>query len=320
MRIRRTQLTIRGIETRRARAIACSLAAACPVLLATLAPSARAQNLFFCSNGFNGSRDALYTTDLDGLGLTNIMPSPMGISGVAADGGQRLVFWKNHLGTYKNGNYTYEMHVADFSGGSHAVIASWSGSSNNYGVAVDRVNQHVYWTDAAGVQRSNYDGTGAAQVIASFNAEDVEIDPVAGKIFWVDSWGGPSVNIYAANLNGSGQQTLVTLSGNTVVSGLTVDPGTQTVFWSNYVAGTVSAIPYAGGTPSTILGGYPWVAGLEYEATTNRLYIVNKGSASVAWMNPSGGPLTTVFTGSGQTLGEMWDIAAVVPAPGSLAL
>lgn len=244
----------------------------------------------------------------------------MGISGVAADGGQRLVFWKNHLGTYKNGNYTYEMHVADFSGGSHAVIASWSGSSNNYGVAVDRVNQHVYWTDAAGVQRSNYDGTGATQVLASPYAEDVEIDPVAGKIFWVDSWGGPSVNIYAANLNGSGQQTLVTFPGNTIVSGLAVDPGAQTVFWSDYVAGTVSAIPYAGGTPTTILGGYPWVAGLEYEATTNRLYIVNKGSASVAWMNPSGGPLTTVFTGSGQTLGEMWDIAAVVPAPGSLAL
>ncbi|MCL4741088.1 MAG: hypothetical protein KJZ54_02700 [Phycisphaerales bacterium] len=294
--------------------------AACPVLLGGLAPMARAQNLFFTSNGFNGSQDAVYTTDLDGLGLTNIMPSPMGSSGVAADGGQRLVFWKNHLGTYKNGKYTYEIHVADFSGGSHAVIASWSGPNNNYGVAVDRVNHHVYWTDLAGVQRSNYDGTGATQVLASFNAEDVEVDGAANKVFWTDSWGGSSVSIYAANLNGSGQQTLVTLPGNTVVSGLTVDPGTQTVFWSNYVAGTISSVPYAGGTPNTILSGHQYVAGLEFEPVSNRLYFVNKSTATVSWIPPGGGAVTTVFLGSGQTLGEMWDVAAVVPAPGSLAL
>ncbi|MCW5775042.1 MAG: hypothetical protein KIS87_01165 [Phycisphaeraceae bacterium] len=306
----------RSGERRRGPRLGMAVCVLAPSILAS--QPVAAQNLFFGSAGFNGSQDALYTTDLDGLGLSNILPSPMVVSGVAADGGQRLVFWKNSLTGGQHGSYS--LHVSDFSGGSHAVIASWSGAGNNYGVAVDRLNRHVYWTDLAGVKRANYDGTGATSVVASFNAEDVEVDGAANKVFWSDSWGGSAVNIYSANLNGTNQTTLATFPGGTIILGLTIDPGTQTVFWSDYYAGTISAIPYAGGTPTTILSGRQFVAGLEYEPVTNRLYVVERGSAAVSWLPPTGGSLTTVFVGSGSTLGEMLDVAAIVPAPGTVAL
>ncbi|MFG0260573.1 MAG: YncE family protein, partial [Phycisphaerales bacterium JB041] len=236
--------------------------------------------------------------------------------GVAADAAADTVFWQQpHHGA---GSAQWKLHAATRSGGSHAVIASWTQPvGNNYGVAVDRANQHVYWTDINGINRSNYNGSGATNVLASFDPTDVEVDPAANRIFWTTA-SGPTVNIWSANLNGSNPAPLATLPAGTLVLGLTVNPATQTVFWSEYVNGTISALPYAGGTPTTILSGTPFINGLEYEPTTNRLYMVNKNSSSVQWMLPTGGPLNTVFSGSGQTRGEMHDIAAVVPTPGPL--
>jgi hypothetical protein len=287
-------------------------------LLCAGAATAQAQNLFFGSAGFNGSQDAIYSTDLNGAGLHNILPSPMVVSGVAADGASRMVFWQQpHHGQNQR---QWSIHASDFSGGSHAVIANWtSAGGNNYGVAVDSVSKRVYWTDLNGINSANYNGTGATTVVSSFNPTEVDVDPASNKLFWTTD-NGSSVQIWSAALNGTGATTLATLPANTYVFGIALNPGTQTLYWSDYIAGTVSALPYAGGTPTTILSGYQFVQGLEYEATTNRLYMVNKGTASVAWMNPAGGPVTTVFTGSGQTLGEMHDIAAVVPAPGAVAL
>ncbi len=283
-------------------AIAAALLAAMPV------GSAWAQNLFFGSIGIQATH--LYTTDLDGLGLSDIFPGSGYVAGVAADGAQQTVFWMDHI---SGGQLS--IHSATFSGASHSVLATGGYVGNSYGVAVDRVNQRVYWTDATGIRAVSYNGTGNTPIVPAPYANDVEVDPVAGKMFWIDTLG-----VYTAALNGANPQTLVTLPGNSTAFGLTIDPGTQTLFWSDWGAGTISSIPYAGGTPSTILSGHQFVAGLEFEPTTNRLYVVNKGLANVAWMPPTGGTLTTVFSGSGPTLGEMWDVAAVVPAPGCCGL
>jgi hypothetical protein len=292
--------------------------AALLTLLSICAATAHAQNLFFGSASVGGSPNALYTTDLDGNGLANILPVSVVVAGVAVDAGADMVFWQQpHHGS---GQQQWTIHAANRNGGSHSTIATWTQPiANSYGLAVDRTNQRVYWTDINGIQSSNYDGTGAAGVLTSANPTDLEVDPAANKLFWTNT-SGAAVNIWSADLNGSNPVALATLPANTHVFGLTVNPGTQTVYWSDYTGGTISALPYTGGTPSTILSGTPFLVGLDYEPLTNRLYMVQKGSASVAWMLPTGGPLTTVFTGVGQTRGEMHDIAAVVPTPASLTI
>jgi hypothetical protein len=290
------------------------------VLLCAGASAAQAQNLFFGSVGFGGSQDAIYSTDLNGGGLHNILPSPMIVTGVAADAGAGRVFWQQtHSGS---GGNQWAIHSANLNGSGHTVLSTWTqnGGGNTLGVAADRVNHQVYWTDANGINRANYNGTGTTSLVSFFHATDVEVDPSANRIFWTGNDSSGTVGIWTATLNGANPIALATLPANVGVYGLTVNPGTQTVYWSNSSGGQISALPYAGGTPTTILSSPWYIQGLEYEATTNRLYMVNKGTASVAWMNPAGGPVTTVFTGSGQTLGEMHDIAAVVPAPGAVAL
>ncbi|MCC7389602.1 MAG: hypothetical protein IT431_12630 [Phycisphaerales bacterium] len=287
-------------------------------LLCAGAASAHAQNLFFGSAGFNGSQDAIYSTDLNGGGLHNILPSPMVVSGVAADAGAGRVFWQQPH--YGSGQSQWTLHAANLNGSGHTVLSTWTqNGGNTYGVAADRVNQQLYWTDINGINRSNYNGTGATSLVSYHHATDVEVDASANRLFWTGNDSSGTVGIWTANLNGSNPIALATLPANTGVYGLTVNPGTQTVYWSNSSGGQISAIPYAGGTPTTILSSSGHIQGLEYEATTNRLYMVDK-VGSIAWMPPTGGPVTTVFTGSGQTLGEMHDIAAVVPAPGAVAL
>ncbi len=287
-------------------------------LLSACAATAQAQDLFFGSAGFNGSQNALYTADLNGGGLANILPSPMVVSGVAVDAGAGRVFWQQpHHGS---GQSQWTIHSANLNGSGHTVLSTWTQTNGNtYGVAADRVNQQLYWTDINGINRSNYNGTGVTSVVSYFHATDVEVDASANRLFWTGNDSSGTVGIWTASLNGANPIALATLPANPGVYGLTVNPGTQTVYWSNSSGGTISAIPYAGGTPTTILSSSWYIQGLEYEATTNRLYMVNKGTASVAWMNPTGGPVTTVFTGAGNTLGEMHDIAAVVPAPSALA-
>lgn len=281
---------------------------------------ASAQNLYFGSIPFypGAPKGLLFTSDLNGGGLTNVMPSPPTyIAGVAADGGHGTVFWKDHLTNPSNPHAT--LYAMDIATGSHSLI--WTGSQvgNSYGVAVDEVSQRVFWTAGQTIHSANYDGTGLTTVFTGWYPTELEVDPAAGKLFWTESTSTGAYEVRSANLNGSGLQTLYTAAAGHF-SGITVDPATSTIFFSDRAAALIQSLPYAGGTPTTLQSGLAHIAGLDFEPTTNRLYAVNKGTATVSWMLASGGPMTTVFTGSGNQLGEMWDISVVVPEPGTLLL
>lgn len=166
------------------------------------------------------------------------------------------------------------------------------------------------WGDHA----SDYNGSGVITIAPVGHEPSIEVDPVAGFVFWVDK-GIPGVQ--RANLDGTSPQTLVTLTSSP--GGITVDPVTHTVYWSEQLAGTVSTIPYTGGVPNLLMSGLVEPAGLDLEVTTGRLYIVKKGLATLGWTTPAGVGFTTVF--SPPPLGEMWDVAAIpVPEPAAVTL
>lgn len=102
------------------------------------------------------------------------------------------------------------------------------------------------WGDHA----SDYNGSGVITIAPVGHEPSIEVDPVAGFVFWVDK-GIPGVQ--RANLDGTSPQTLVTLTSSP--GGITVDPVTHTVYWSEQLAGTVSTIPYTGGVPNLLMSG-----------------------------------------------------------------
>jgi DNA-binding beta-propeller fold protein YncE len=282
------------------------------LMVAALLPSvACGQNLFFGSIGeAGGLPNHLLTSDLDGLGLTNILPRPGGPVSVDVDPVARRVFWTD----MSSSPGQWQLRSASFTGGSPTVLATYNGGY--YGLAVDSLNRQVYWPDGATIRRCDYNGSGAITIATGGGPQAIEVDPVAGKVFWADWRGTPQIGM--ANLDGTNPQTLISLPPGGHPSGITVDPTTATLYWSDFASGEVSSISYSGGPVSTILTGLFHPAGLDLELTSNRLYVVSGGT--LGWSAPSGGALTTVFTASGQYLGEMQDVAAIIPGPAGLSL
>lgn len=296
------------------------------LLLCAPTSTCEAQNLFFGGIGRAGNpqtADYLLTSDLDGNGLTNILPVPGAPIGVDVDPHIRRVFWQDAL-PYSGTNPSYsEIRSASLTGTSPAGVATIPGYST-YGLAVDSVNKRVYWAEGTTIMGSDYNGGNSGPVATNVVPRAIEVDPAAGKIFFADHggiWNSP--NVGEVNLNGTGQRVLANYPvgiNNAYPGGITVDPVSQTIFFSDYSNGTVSTVPYAGGVPTTLYSGLPEPAGLDLELTTNRLYIVHK-SGTVRWGSPVGIPLTTVFTVTHPTYyGEMWDIAAIIPDPEPVTL
>jgi DNA-binding beta-propeller fold protein YncE len=281
---------------------------------------ARAQNLFWGDIGAAGGQpNHLFTSDLDGGGHHNILlPRAMVVS-LDVDASAQRVFWQEFVDPRTG---AWRVRSSDLSGGSQTTIMDYTGGF--YGLAVDSANQRLYWANGNDITRTDYTGGNAVTIATNVYTQAIEVDPAAGKVFWADQgFGVTTATLMEANLDGTSPQSLASFStASTYLGGLAVDPTTQTLYFSDYRLGTVSSIPYAGGSTTPIFSGLPGPAGLDLELTTNRLYIVDKELGSLSWANPAGGPLTQVFLGVGPERGEMWDVAAIVPEPpmGSVVL
>lgn len=76
------------------------------------------------------------------------------------------------------------------------------------GMALDAVNKKIYFSDfevtgTGNIWRMNYDGTGLTAIASNLtDPYGVAVDPVGGKVYWVDDAG----NVSRANLDGSAPQ------------------------------------------------------------------------------------------------------------------
>lgn len=288
------------------------------VLAGALYSQCQAQNLYFGSLGYPTNPNFLFTSDLDGNGLGTILPGSASPVGIDADPQLQRVFWLDNGYT---GN-SWSVRSASLAGAAPTVISTNAdGGGNSYGLALDTVNKQIYWADGATatIRRANYNGSGSVfpSVVVATNvgATSIEVDPAAKKIFWTN-WGNRSVE--TADLSGNNRQTLVSLSSTSFPTGITVDPRTSTVFYSEYNSGIISTIPYTGGLSTPLFTGLTQPLGLDLELTTNRLYLVQ--GTQVDWALPTGGPLTNVFTPTPGQRGEMYDITAIIRDPEPVTL
>jgi len=103
-------------------------------------------------------------------------------------------------------------------------------------VAVDTVNNKLYWAKRNAIMRSNMDGTDV-EIVAAIDpisgqednpvgASVIQVDPAGGKIYWADPF---KDQITIADLDGSNKQLLIDTAGSP--EGLQLDLANQTVFW-----------------------------------------------------------------------------------------
>lgn len=144
------------------------------------------------------------------------------------------------------------------------------------GVAVDALRGHVYWSENGPdkVRRANLDGSNAIDVLTSVVALDLALDVHGGKIYWSEDDFGASVSrIRRANLNGTGPETIVTITGGTAfVSGIAVDVPGNKVYWVEFLNGKVKRANLDGTSVQELVTSGGNVIEIALDTTNGKMY------------------------------------------------
>ena len=151
---------------------------------------------------WTNSRGRIQSANLDGSGITNVIPSGLeGVMDIAVAGG--TAYWTQG-GNVRFVNLTGQKQIRDISTGMD--------TANSLAIGGGK----VYWTEMTGesagtVNSANLNGTGATE-LASISAvpSGIAVDTARSKLYWTNSRG----RIQRANLNGSGIGNVVTGLGN----------------------------------------------------------------------------------------------------------
>lgn len=177
-------------------------------------------------------------SNVDGSGVVDILDSGDGLSspfGLEVDFGGQKLYWTDI------GNDTIRRSNLD---GSNVENVITSGLGRVENIALDLVNNKIYWADQGTnkrIRRADLNGTdsGVETLITSgLNApEGIEIDPVSGKIYWTDRGNN---TVKRANLDGSGIEVLFNSSdGVSGAGGIVLDDTTQILYWTDFGTGKI---------------------------------------------------------------------------------
>jgi hypothetical protein len=255
-------------------------------------------------------------SNLQTIPLSGAVTSPgSNIRGIAVDNAHGRIFWAD--------NGADRLLRANLDGSGSVILHTIAGGSSfPADVRLDFVNQHLYWCDQTRlrIQRSALDGAAVTDIITNAAASGpyfMDVDVPSGKIYWGDFSGG---NIYRANLDGSGRETLLT--GNNSTRGVRVDPRERMLYWINRDDKKVHRCPLSaleGGTiplthpaVQTLYEGLDTPHGLTLDVPARKIYWADTGT------NPGNGtggqsicrgdfdgstPLEILATGA-----EPWDV------------
>ncbi|OWA54731.1 hypothetical protein BV898_19131 [Hypsibius exemplaris] len=92
----------------------------------------------------------------------------------------------------------------------------------NYALAVDCVNQHLYWISLrTGIRRSRYDGSDNHLVTEAEIFSGLAVDFVSGNMFWVE---GSAIHVAQMSHLEAGHKTIISHTGINSDSALAVHP------------------------------------------------------------------------------------------------
>ncbi|XP_034162680.2 low-density lipoprotein receptor-related protein 8 isoform X2 [Pangasianodon hypophthalmus] len=122
----------------------------------------------------------------------------------------------------------------------------FSGASGIVGLAVDWINEVLYWTSTGtgAVHAAALNGTRPTPLISGLSSPTaVAVQPLAGFLFWADA--GVSPRIERSGLKGQNRKTLVTSAIRHPVS-IALDVPRGLLYWADSRLNTVSRVTYDG--------------------------------------------------------------------------
>jgi hypothetical protein len=280
-----------SVERRGFRQIAIASASIALALIATLAFAHRAQAAETLVWDNYGTPDTIAFANIDGTGggqvntATEPVESP---EGMAYDTVTNRLFVTTGL------NADRHILAVNLDGSGASVFApAGAPVSEPEGIAVNPATRTVYWanTGSNSISWANLDGGGGGVLNTSGVPLDnpccrIAIDPVGGRVYWVNSTMGSSSIAYANADNTGGGGTL-NLTGSSVSpggEGIVVDPAAGRVYYLGAI-GVTEALGYAningsgGGDVAGTTMKSSW--GLAMDPSLGRLYWGNEGNGEV---------------------------------------
>jgi hypothetical protein len=270
------------------------------VAVFAFAARAQATETIFWDN-YTADPDNVAFADINGSGggVLNIgTESIVGPEGMAYDTATNRLFVANEAGAKG------QILAINLSGGATPFTAPGAPIEEPEGVAVDPTRRTIYWlnTEASTISWANLDGSaGGTLNLAGATVNSpccrIAVDPIGGRVYWVNEGTSPNVLSYA-NLDNSG-------GGNLSLTGSTVEPGGEGLSVDNaggriYFIGGTNEVGYAnlngsGGGDVNTTGGVingPW--GLALDPTIGRLYLGNYSNSetrtnAIGFVNLAGG-------------------------------
>ncbi|MBN2243445.1 MAG: DUF5050 domain-containing protein [Acidobacteria bacterium] len=134
------------------------------------------------------------------------------------------IYWTE---SYPSG--THPVSKANLDGSSPQELCT---SSRGFtGVAVDPVHRKLYLAGWDKIERADLDGSNRQDLVTSIYPEDLDLDLLAGKMYWTN-YTYDDATIMRANLDGSGVETLTGhLGDGCVLTGIDVDAAGGKVYW-----------------------------------------------------------------------------------------
>jgi CSLREA domain-containing protein len=253
-----------------------------PISFALL-PAAPSSAVFFSDYG----TQSIWRVGPDGAGATQILTGLSNVRGLAVDLGAGKLYFAEH-----NPN---RIRRANFDGS----IADIALTASAYDIELDLVHGKVYWTDgAAGVLRANLGGTRVQTLplVGVVNATGLALDANGGKVYWSDYFAG---TISRANLDGTGQQTLV--------SGLPASPNGPNhialdlvsghLYWTETTSGQIQRSNIDGSGIVTLVSGQTTLAGIALDVAAGKMYWTNEAQGIVRRANLDGTNIETFKSG-----------------------
>ena len=258
-----------------------------------------------------GNKKVVRRAELDGTNIQTLVAAQPTARNIKFDLLSERLYWA--------GNNKIMSSTAKGTGLTVVLDCNIAACSSVYGLALDQVNQHIYFVDQSDkkIFRVDYAGTNLTTLVSSLGTPwDIDLDLARGKMYWVDAG---TRSLRRANLNGSSRTTVLSSGGGNPVRqpyAIAVDSSNSYLYWFDNDTRTIYRSTLSGGSVTTLIGSahVNRARALALDLDSGKIYWAENSSKKIKRANLNGTSPEVVTDLTVESNKAPWGIV-VVPAP-----
>ena len=175
-----------------------------------------------------------------------------------------------------------------------------TGKKNLRGLAVDSVDEKIYWTVAwtlntdvvPKIQTADLDGSNIQDLVERVgSAQGIAVDGAGNKMYWTR----PEI-IQTADLDGMNTQGLIT-SGLHTPQNIALDIAGNKIYWTEPRLNKIQRANLDGSNIQNVVEGVESPYGIALDVAENKMYLTARGTGKIQCANLDGSNIQDVVTG-----------------------